>query len=185
MRAPDTTAKARSRSGSRLPLPARVAARRAISLTPPPAGITPIDASASPIGLIGAATTRVQCISTSQPPETATPAAHCNCWDARVAQGQHRLLVVVEQTIERRRVTACGSRYGVAEICAVCEVFLTLADHEHFETRLGERNGSVISVEHRRGDRRAFAFERNHERAVASVPAAEPGRPELDVHRFS
>ncbi len=51
----------------------RRAARHAISFTPPPAGITPIDASARPMGLFGAATTRVQCISTSQPPETATP----------------------------------------------------------------------------------------------------------------
>ena len=98
---------------------------------------------------------------------------------------KHRLLVVVEQAIERRRVATCGGSYRVAEIGAVSKVFLTLADHQHFEAGFGERNGAVIGVEYRGRDRRTLAFEREHERAVAGVPAADAGRLELDVHRLS
>ncbi len=102
-------------------------------------------------------------------------ARHRDGRHARVTQCEHRLLVVVEQAIERCRVARYGRTQFVAEIGTVSKVLLTLADHQHFEARLGQRDGTVIGIEYGARDGRTFAVERDDQRAVAVVPAADAG----------
>ena len=92
-----------------------------------------------------------------------------------MTQCEHRLLVVVEEAIERRGIPRYCRTQFVAEIGAEGKVLLTFSDDQHLEARLGQRDGTMISIEYCAGDGWTFAVERDDQRAVAVVPAADAG----------
>ncbi len=76
-----------------------------------------------------------------------------------MTQCEHRLLVVVEEAIERCSVSRYGRIQFIAEIGAVSEVLLTFTDDQHLETRLGQRDRTVKRVKYSAGDGWTFAIE--------------------------